>query len=204
MGTDQPSSLMSNYGRMDVTFTHGKGTRLYDVSGREYFDGLSGIAVCGLGHAHPGLADAIAEQARLLLHTSNLYRIQPQEKLGDVLCALSGFEKTFFCNSGAEANEAAIKIARKYGREQGIEKPCILVMDNSFHGRTMATLSATGNAKVHAGFQPLVSGFKHVPYDDLSKAERALEKREVVAVLVEPIQGEGGVIVPQDNYLAAL
>jgi acetylornithine/N-succinyldiaminopimelate aminotransferase len=204
MGTDQTSSLMSNYGRMDVVFTHGKGTRLYDSSGKEYFDGLSGIAVCGLGHAHPHLTDALAEQAGLLVHTSNLYRIPLQEKLGGVLCGLSGLEKTFFCNSGAEANEAAIKIARKYGREKGIEEPCILVMHNSFHGRTMATLSATGNPKVHAGFEPLVDGFEHVPYDDLSSAERLLERREVVAVLVEPVQGEGGVIVPTENYLAGL
>ena len=204
MGTDQPSSLMSNYGRMDVVFTYGKGTRLYDSSGKEYFDALSGIAVCGLGHANPHVTDAVAEQAGRLVHTSNLYRIELQEKLGDVLATISGLDKTFFCNSGAEANEAAIKIARRYGREQGIEEPLIVVMHNSFHGRTMATLSATGNSKVHAGFEPLMKGFEHIPYDDLSSAEKTLKKKDAVAILVEPIQGEGGVIVPKGDYLAGL
>ena len=204
MGTDQPSSLMSNYGRMDVVFTYGKGTRLYDSSGKEYFDALSGIAVCGLGHANPHVTDAVAEQAGRLVHTSNLYRIELQEKLGDVLATISGLDKTFFCNSGAEANEAAIKIARRYGREQGIEEPLIVAMHNSFHGRTMATLSVTGNSKVHAGFEPLMKGFEHIPYDDLSSAEKTLKKKDAVAILVEPIQGEGGVIVPKGDYLAGL
>jgi acetylornithine/N-succinyldiaminopimelate aminotransferase len=197
-------ALMSNYGRMDVTFTHGRGPYLYDDTGREYLDALSGIAVCGLGHAHPEIAHALAEQAGRLIHTSNLYRIEKQERLAEALVRLSGLDRVFFCNSGAEANEAAIKIARKYGHGKDIERPAVIVMDGSFHGRTLATLSATGNAKVHAGFEPLVEGFVRVPFDDLDAVGSAAVRSEVVAILVEPVQGEGGIVVPQPRYLSAL
>lgn len=195
---------MANYGRLDVAFTHGRGPYLYDEAGREYLDALSGIAVCGLGHAHPVVARAIAAQAARLVHTSNLYRITTQEHLAEALVRLSGLERVFFCNSGAEANEAAIKIARKYGHERGVARPAVIVMDGSFHGRTLATLSATGNPKVHAGFEPLVEGFVRVPFDDVDAVGAAAARAEVVAVLVEPVQGEGGIVVPQSRYLAAL
>ncbi|MGR8919962.1 MAG: acetylornithine/succinylornithine family transaminase [Gammaproteobacteria bacterium] len=204
MSAGPSPALMSNYGRLDVTFTHGSGPFLYDSAGREYLDALCGIAVCGLGHAHPDVRDAIADQAGKLLHTSNLYRIELQERLAEKLAALSGLERTFFCNSGAEANEAAIKIARRHGHARGIERPAVIVTDGSFHGRTMATLSATGNPKVHAGFTPLVEGFLHVPYDDLDAVGAAAARADVVAVMVEPTQGEGGIVVPQPRYLAAL
>jgi len=195
---------MSNYGRLDVTFTHGSGVRLYDDGGREYLDALCGIAVCGLGHAHPDVTRALAEQAARLVHTSNLYRIERQERLAEKLAALTGMERSFFCNSGAEANEAALKIARKYGHQQGIERPVVIAMNGSFHGRTMAALSATGNPKVHAGFTPLLDGFLHVPYDDVDAVGAAAARADVVAVIVEPVLGEGGVGVPQARYLTAL
>jgi len=195
---------MSNYGRLDVTFTHGSGVCLYDDSGREYLDALCGIAVCGLGHAHPDVTRALAEQAARLVHTSNLYRIERQERLAEKLAALTGLERSFFCNSGAEANEAALKIARKHGHAQGIERPVVIAMNGSFHGRTMAALSATGNPKVHAGFTPLLDGFLHVPYDDVDAVGAAAARADVVAVMVEPVLGEGGVGVPQPRYLAAL
>ena len=195
---------MANYGRLDVAFTHGRGPYLYDAAGREYLDALSGIAVCGLGHAHPVVARAIAAQAARLVHTSNLYRITTQEHLAEALVRLSGLERVFFCNSGAEASEAAIKIARKFGHERGVARPAVIVMDGSFHGRTLATLSATGNPKVHAGFEPLVEGFVRVPFDDVDAVGAAAVRAEVVAVLVEPVQGEGGIVVPQSRYLAAL
>jgi acetylornithine aminotransferase len=195
---------MSNYGRLDVTFTHGSGVRLYDEGGREYLDALCGIAVCGLGHAHPDVTRALAEQAARLVHTSNLYRIERQERLAEKLAALTGMERSFFCNSGAEANEAALKIARKYGHQQGIERPVVIAMNGSFHGRTMAALSATGNPKVHAGFTPLLDGFLHVPYDDVDAVGAAAARADVVAVIVEPVLGEGGVGVPQARYLSAL
>ncbi len=199
-----PSALMATYGRLDVTFTHGRGPWLFDADGKEYLDALSGIAVCGLGHAHPEVAAAIAEQAGRLVHTSNLYGIELQELLAQKLVAAADMERVFFGNSGAEANEAAIKIARKFGHEQGIERPRIIVMDGSFHGRTMATLTATGNPKVHAGFEPLVDGFVHVPYDDIDAVGTVAAEADVVAVLVEPVQGEGGIVVPQPGYLTAL
>lgn len=204
MSAGPSPALMANYGRMDVTFTHGRGPYLYDDTGREYLDALSGIAVCGLGHAHPEIAQAIAEQAGRLVHTSNLYRIEKQERLAEALVRLSGLDRVFFCNSGAEANEAAIKIARKYGHGKGIDRPAVIVMDSSFHGRTLATLSATGNPKVHAGFEPLVEGFVRVPFDDLDAVGSAAARPEIVAILVEPVQGEGGIVVPQPRYLSAL
>ena len=195
---------MSNYGRMDVTFSHGRGAWLWDTAGRQYLDALCGIAVCGLGHAHPDVTAAIAAQATRLLHTSNLYRIERQEQLAHRLNALSNMDRVFFCNSGAEANETAIKIARKFGHDQGIARPAVVVTDGSFHGRTLATLSATGNPKVHAGFEPLVEGFIRVPYDDVDAVGNAAAHADVVAVLVEPVEGEGGIIVPQPRYLSAL
>ncbi len=195
---------MSNYGRMDVTFSHGRGAWLWDNEGRQYLDALCGIAVCGLGHAHPDVTAAIAAQATRLLHTSNLYRVERQEQLAKRLTALSKMDRVFFCNSGAEANETAIKIARKFGHDKGIARPAIVVTDGSFHGRTLATLSATGNPKIHAGFEPLVDGFIRVPYDDVDAVGNAAAHADVVAVLVEPVEGEGGIIVPQPRYLAAL
>jgi len=198
-------SVMPTYGRLDIAFTQGKGAWLTDTKGKQYFDALSGIAVCNLGHAHPAVARAIAEQAQTLIHTSNIYHIPLQTQLAEKLTELSGMEQVFFCNSGAEANEAAIKIARKYGHSKGIDKPVIIVMDGSFHGRTMATLTATGNPKVHAGFEPLVPGFVRVPYNDLDALKMAIGHwPEAVAVMVEPVQGEGGVKVPTDDYLAGV
>jgi acetylornithine aminotransferase len=196
---------MSTYGRLPVSFTHGVGAWLWDEQGKKYLDGLSGIAVCGLGHAHPAVRDALCEQAGQLIHTSNLYGIGRQEALADELVRLSGMERVFFANSGAEANEAAIKIARLYGHRRGVQDPAILVMDNSFHGRTLATLSATGNTKVQQGFEPLVSGFVRAPYGDIEALEQlAADNPNLVAVLVEPVQGEGGINIPPAGYLARI
>jgi acetylornithine aminotransferase len=196
---------MATYSRLPVAFARGEGAWLWDDTGKRYLDALSGIAVCGLGHAHPAVRDAVCEQAGNLLHTSNLYRIPAQERLGARLCASSAMGRVFFCNSGAEANEAAIKLARLHAHKRGIEKPEVLVMESSFHGRTLATLTATGNRKAQAGFEPLVKGFVRVPYNDLGAAETAASNRpNIVAVLVEPIQGEGGVVVPAKGYLAGL
>ena len=199
------NNLMTTYNRLDVTFTHGDGAQLWDSQGRRYLDALSGIAVTGLGHAHPAVTEALCIQAGTLVHTSNLYRIEHQETLGRRLCELSNLSKVFFCNSGAEANEAAIKLARKYGNSKNIENPTILVAEGSFHGRTMATLSATGNPKVHAGFEPLLSGFSHIPFGDLAALEDALGSQgNLVAVFLEPILGEGGVVIPTPGYLAGV
>ena len=196
---------MSSYQRLPVAFVRGEGVWLWDTEGRRYLDAVGGIAVCTLGHAHPVVAEAVAEQAAILVHTSNLYRIPLQERLAERLVALSGMDQAFFCNSGAEANEAAIKIARLLGHERGLETPAIVVMAGAFHGRTLATLTATGDRKVQAGFEPLVQGFVRVPYGDL-EALRAVSanRREIVAVLCEPIQGEGGVVIPPPGYLAGL
>jgi len=198
------STIMNTYARLPVTFVKGEGAWLTDDQGKRYLDALSGIAVCSLGHAHPAVAQALCEQGQTLVHTSNLYGIANQKQLADKLTALSGMEKVFFCNSGAEANEAALKIARKYGHQKGIDDPKVIVMDNSFHGRTLATLSATGNSKVHAGFEPLVDSFVRVPFDDIAAVEALKDNANIVAILVEPIQGEGGVHVPQPGYLSAL
>jgi acetylornithine aminotransferase len=196
---------MSTYNRLPVRFERGKGIWLWDSEGRQYLDALSGIAVCGLGHAHPAVTAAITEQAGRLVHTSNLYGIDLQEKLADRLCAVSGMDKAFFSNSGAESNEAAIKIARLYGHSKGITCPAIIVMENSFHGRTLATLTATGNRRIQAGFEPLVRGFLRVPFNDIEAIRNvARNKSDTVAVLVEPIQGEGGVNVPDPDYLAGI
>ena len=198
-------AVMPTYGRLDVAFTHGEGSWLVDDQGNRYLDGLSGLGVVALGHANPAVAKAISDQAGQLLHTSNLYRIPAQEKLASELAALSGMDNMFFCNSGAEANECAIKICRIYGNNKGIADPTIIVADNSFHGRTMATLTATGNPKVHAGFTPLVTGFIHVPFNDVDAVRAAVEANDnVVGVMVEPIQGEGGIHIPDDDYLPAL
>ena len=196
---------MHNYAPLPVTFSHGEGAVLWDTDGKQYLDGLSGVAVCGLGHAHPAVAQAVAKQLKTLVHTSNWYHIALQEQLADRLTALSGLERAFFCNSGAEANEAAIKIARLYGHSKNIDVPTIIVMEGSFHGRTMATLTATGSRKVQAGFEPLVQGFVRAPYNDIEAIENiAKNNPNVVAILVEPVTGEGGVQVPDNNYLSQL
>ena len=197
--------LMQTYSRQPVAFTRGEGVWLYDEAGAKYLDAVAGVAVCGLGHAHPKLAKALCEQAGTLIHTSNLYHIPLQEALADQLCALSGLDRAFFCNSGAEANEAAIKLARLHGHNRGIDNPAIVVMEKSFHGRTMATLSATGNRKVQAGFEPLVGGFVRVPFGDAEAVAKLAEyHNNIVAVLVEPYQGEGGVQIPEADYLSKL
>ncbi|MCW8881985.1 MAG: aspartate aminotransferase family protein [Sedimenticola sp.] len=196
------SALMATYKRLPVSFERGDGVWLWDTEGKRYLDALSGIAVCGLGHAHPAIQKAICDQAGKLLHTSNLYEIPLQEQLGGKLIALSGMQRVFFSNSGAEANEAAIKIARMYGNQKGIQNPAIVVMEKSFHGRTLATLSATGNRKVQAGFEPLVQGFIRIPFGDIDSLKNVAENSpNVVAVLVEPIQGEGGINIPAEDYL---
>jgi len=196
---------MKTYAPLDVTFEHGEGAYLWDTNGQQHLDALSGIAVCGLGHAHPAITKTISEQAAKLLHTSNLYNIANQQHLADQLCEISGMARAFFSNSGAEANEAAIKIARLFGHNNNIDNPAIIVMENSFHGRTMATLSATGNRKVQAGFEPLVQGFVRAPYNNVDAIKNIAENNNnVVAILVEPIQGEGGVQIPDANYLNQL
>ncbi len=196
---------MSTYARLPVAFKSGRSVYLTDTNGKEYLDAICGIAVCGLGHAHPDIALAIGDQAKTLIHTSNLYEIPHQTELGDKLCELADMDKVFFSNSGAEANEAAIKLARLYGKQQGIERPNIIVTNGSFHGRTLATLSATGNRKVQAGFEPLVDGFVRVPYNDIEAIKKIAETNsDVAAILVEPIQGEGGVVIPDADYLSQI
>ncbi|MFZ2163553.1 MAG: aspartate aminotransferase family protein [Sideroxyarcus sp.] len=199
------SHLMNTYARQNVTFTHGEGAWLWDVNGKRYLDGLSGIAVNTLGHAHPRFTAALSAQIGKLIHTSNLYQVREQELIADKLCEISGMQEVFLCNSGCEANEAAIKLARMYGNQRGIDTPTIIVMEKAFHGRTLATLSATGNRKVQAGFEPLVKGFVRVPYDDLEAIRQvAAHTPNIVAVLVEPIQGEGGIRTPDISYLQGL
>ena len=195
-------TLMHNYAPLPVNFEKGEGAILWDDKGKEYLDALGGIAVCGLGHAHPAVTKAICEQAGSLVHTSNLYGIKNQQVLADKLTTLSNMDNAFFSNSGAEANEAAIKLARLFGHSKNIEQPAIIVMEGSFHGRTMATLTATGNRKVQAGFEPLVQGFVRAPYNDIEAIKNiASNNPNVVAVLVEPITGEGGINIPADDYL---
>ncbi len=197
--------LVKAYQSMPVSFTHGDGIYLWDENGKRYLDALCGISVTNLGHNYPAVTEAIKQQAGELLHTSNLYQIEWQKKLADLLCEASGMDRVFFGNSGAEANEAAIKLARLYGHHRGIKNPQIVVMENSFHGRTMATLSATGNRKVQAGFEPLVSGFVRAPYDDIAAIEAIADNnKDIVAILVEPVQGEGGIRIPQNDYVARL
>ncbi len=199
------SHVMNTYKRLPLALERGAGCWVWDKQGKRYLDALAGIAVCGLGHSHPRLVRAITEQAGKLIHTSNLYEIDLQERLADRLAAISGMDEVFFCNSGCEANEAAIKIARLYGHGKGVEMPAIIVMDKAFHGRTIATLSATGSRKVQAGFEPLVPGFVRVPFDDLAAVRKVAENnRNVVAVLVELIQGEGGINICGADYLHGL
>lgn len=199
--------VMNTYGRLPVTFTRGQGVWLWDDHGEKYLDALAGIAVTGLGHSHPEFVKAISAQASTLMHVSNVYQIAEQAQLADKIAAISGMDNVFFCNSGCEANEAQIKLARLYAHNKGITNPEIIVMDKSFHGRTLATLSATGNRKVQAGFEPLVSGFVRVPFDDIEAVKQvAARKNNVVAILVEPVQGEGGIHIPADMkaYFEAL
>ncbi len=197
--------LINTYKRLPVSFTHGEGVWLFDSEGRRYLDALAGIAVCGLGHAHADVTAAVSGQASRVLHTSNLYGIPLQEELAAALVAHSGMDAAFLCNSGAEANEAAIKTARAYGHGRGVDAPAVVVCQGAFHGRTLATLSASGSRKVQAGFEPLVSGFVRVPYGDTDAVEAVARTRsDVVAVLVEPVLGEGGVLVPPAGYLKRL
>ena len=197
--------LMNTYNRQPVAFVRGEGAYLWDEAGKRYLDAVAGVAVNGLGHGHPKLVKAVSEQAASLIHSSNLYRVLRQEELADKLCALSGMDKAFFCNSGCEANEAAIKLARLYGHGKGIEVPTIIVMEKAFHGRTMATLTATGSRKIQAGFEPLLSGFARVPFNDLEAIRHVAEhNKSVVAVLIEVVQGEGGINVLPSEYLAEL
>ena len=198
-------ALMNTYGDRSVTLVKGEGCWLWDSSGKKYLDSLSGIAVCGLGHGHGAITSALAEQASKLNHCSNFFDIPSQRELAEKLCAISGMSKVFFGNSGAEANEAAIKIARLYGKNRNIKTPTVIVMDNAFHGRTIATLSASGSRKVQAGFEPLVAGFVRAPFNDVDALKKIAENNpNICAVLVEPIQGEGGIVVPADNYLSNL
>lgn len=197
--------LMRTYASLPLSFSHGEGVWLHSTEGQSYLDCVAGVAVCALGHGHPKLAEAIADQARRLLHVSNLFTIPEQIELGDKLCELSGMDRLFFGNSGAEANEACIKLSRLYGHSKGITSPKVIVTEGSFHGRTMATLSATGNTKVQEGFAPLVEGFLRVPYNDLTAIEKILaENSDVVAIHVEPVQGEGGVNIPDADYLPGI
>ncbi|XOV89566.1 MAG: aspartate aminotransferase family protein [Pseudomonadota bacterium] len=197
--------VMHTYGRLEVAFARGEGPYLIDSHGKRYLDALSGLGVVALGHAHPEIAEVIANQANTLLHTSNLYHIPAQEKLAAQLAEVSGMENMFFGNSGAEANECAIKISRLYGTQKGIANPTIIVTDAAFHGRTLATLTATGSRKVQAGFEPLVNGFVRAPYNDVDAIRQiAKNNSNIVAIMLEPVQGEGGIQVPDDDYLKNL
>ncbi|MBR9910488.1 MAG: aspartate aminotransferase family protein [Gammaproteobacteria bacterium] len=198
------TALMNTYGARKLTLVRGEGVYVWDDQNRRYLDALAGIAVCGLGHCHSAVTAALQEQANTLVHVSNLYNTLPQQRLADLLCELAGMDNVFFSNSGAEANEAAIKIARKYGNDRGVKTPTIITMDGSFHGRTMATLTATGNKKVKAGFAPLLEGFLQVPYNNIEAVKALAGNPDIVAVLVEPVQGEGGIRVPDDDYLVQL
>jgi len=200
---EQP--LMNTYGRQPIAFESGEGCWLFDTDGNKYFDTFTGIAVCGLGHTNPAVTRAIRNQAGRLVHCSNIYHIPLQTQLGHELCNISGMDNVFFSNSGAEANEAAIKIAKRYGHQKGIDSPSIIVMENAFHGRTMATLTASGNRKVQAGFEPLLSGFIRVPFNDIQSVENVAKSNpNVVAVFLEPIQGEGGLSIADQEYMTSL
>jgi acetylornithine aminotransferase len=199
------SHVMNTYARLPVAFERAEGAWLWDTRGKRYLDALAGIAVCGVGHSHPRLTAVLREQAGKLVHTSNLYEITLQEQLAERLAGISGMDSVFFCNSGCEANEAAIKLARYFGHQKNIEAPAIVVMEKAFHGRTIATLSATGSRKVQAGFEPLVAGFVRVPFDDLDAVRRVADNnRSVVAVMIELIQGEGGINVCHAEYLQGI
>ena len=199
------SFLMNTYNRKKVSFVKGDGVYLWDDQNNKYLDALCGLAVTSLGHSHPDVSTTIHKQSQTLIHTSNAFIIKQQEILGERLCKLTGLDNAFFCNSGAEAVEAAIKIARKYGNDQHIETPKIIVMENSFHGRTLAALSATGGEKAHKGFYPLIDGLLRVPYNNIQEVEKlAKQNNDIVAILLEPIQGEGGIKIPDDDYLSKL
>jgi acetylornithine aminotransferase len=195
------SNLMSNYLPLDVTFVSGDGCWLTDKSGKQYFDALSGVGVVNLGHCHPDITETIVKQSETLLHTSNWYHIEHQEELAKRLCLVANMDNVFFANSGAEANEAAIKIARLFAQKRGIDEPVIISANDSFHGRTMATLSATGNSKIQDGFSPLLSEFIHVEFDDIEAISKYTRNENVVAVMLEPIQGEAGIVIPEPEYL---
>ena len=197
-------ALMNNYGVRQLTLVKGEGCTLWDDQGNTYLDALAGIAVCGLGHCHPAITEAVSHQLQTLVHTSNLYNLPVQQKAAEGLCEASGMDKVFFCNSGTEANEAAIKLARKYGHEHGISHPVIITTHGSFHGRTMGGLSATGNTKAHENFTPLLEGFIHVPYNDVDAIKALSDQTNIVAILVEPVQGEGGIQTPDNTYLTQL
>lgn len=199
------SAVMNTYGRQPVTFVRGEGVRLFDDQGKSYLDSISGIAVNALGHAHPAVTQALVEQSGQLIHTSNLYNVQKQTELAEKLCAVSGMDNVFFCNSGAEGNEAAIKLARMHGHNRNIEIPHIIVMEQAFHGRTLATMTASGNRKIQVGFEPLVRGFTRAPYGDIKALETIAKNNDsVAAVLVEPVQGEGGVHPMPEGFLEQL
>jgi acetylornithine/N-succinyldiaminopimelate aminotransferase len=196
--------LMQTYAPQPVAFARGDGVWLWDTEGKRYLDALAGIAVNGLGHNHPVLVRALCEQAAKLIHTSNLFRVPEQERAAERVCALSNMDNAFFANSGAEANEAAIKLARLHGHQRGIENATIVVMEKAWHGRTLATLSATGSRKAQAGFEPLMGGFLRVPYNDFAAVERLADNQSIVAVLLEALQGEGGIHVADAEYLRKL
>jgi len=200
---DTPA-LMNSYARLPVSFVRGEGASLWDEQGNQYIDALGGIAVTFLGHCHPRISEAICLQASKLLHVSNLFHIQEQANLGEKFCRISGMDKVFFGNSGAEANEAAIKIARLHARKKNIESPVIITAENSFHGRTMATLSATGNEAIKKGFEPLLRDFIHINYNDLEAAKLHSDNPNVVAMMIEPVQGEAGIVIPDEGYLSGL
>lgn len=199
------SHLMRAYAPQPVSFIRGSGVHLWDEQGVEYLDAIAGVAVTSLGHAHPEVTAVIAEQAGMLLHTSNVFRIDWQERLGERLCTMSGMETAFFCNSGAEANETALKLAKLHGHRKQVAQPKIVVMENAFHGRTLATLAATGNPAAQHGFGPLLPSFLRVPYNDIEAVRQAAaEEPGIVAVLIEPVQGEGGIRVASTDYLREL
>lgn len=200
--SEMTAAVMNTYKRQSIAFVRGEGAWLFDAHGERYLDALSGISVCSIGHVNPAVTQALREQAGTLIHTSNLYRIPLQETLAEKLCAVSGMSNVFFCNSGAEANEAAIKMCRRHAANRDNKNPVIIVMEGGFHGRTLATLSATGNPKVREGFGPLVQGFVRIPYGD-AQALRQLagERSDIVAVMLEPVLGEGGIVIPPKGYL---
>ncbi|MBT5550058.1 MAG: aspartate aminotransferase family protein, partial [Nitrospina sp.] len=196
--------VAGTYGRYPIALVKGKGTKVWDKSGKQYIDFVSGLAVDNLGHCHPSVVSAIKKQAEKLIHVSNLYHIEPQSQLAEKLTSLSFADKIFFCNSGTEANEGAIKLARKYFFDQGhSERNQIITMHNSFHGRTLGSLSATAQKKFHTGFKPLLPGFKYIPFNDLPSAQKAITPK-TCAILVEPLQGEGGVNLPDPSYIKGL
>lgn len=198
------SYLMPTYARQPISFARGQGSYLYTADGTAYLDALTGIAVCGLGHCHPAVSHAMKEQADTLIHTSNLYQIDWQEKAGEIMCQKAGMDKVFFANSGAEANECALKLARLYAHNQGKSRPKVIVMEHAFHGRTLLTVTATANPKARSGFFTLDDDFIRVPFNDISAVEALTDDKDICAVFVEPIQGEGGLHTPSDDYLEKL